>query len=170
MTSSCAHGLWAQKSRFGSKKWLFLSNEIIWSHEINISYMPRQLLPIEISEIRENCEFGGFIYPWWRHQMETLSALRALCAGNSPVTGEFPAQRPVTRSFDVFFDLRLNKMLSKQSRGWWFLPSPYLSQCWVIVNWALRNTLQRNFNQNTKLPIHEIASENIVCEIAAILS
>ena len=41
----------------------------------------------------------------WRHQMETFSALQALCAGNSPVTGEFPAQRPVTRSFDVFFDL-----------------------------------------------------------------
>ena len=33
--------------------------------------------------------------------------------------GEFPAQRPVTRSFDVFFDLRLNKWLSKQSWGWW---------------------------------------------------
>ena len=37
-----------------------------------------------------------------------------ICAGNSPVTGEFTAQRPVTRSFDVFFDLRLNKW------GWWF--------------------------------------------------
>ena len=36
------------------------------------------------------------------------------------VTGEFPAQRPVTRSFDVFFDLRLNKLLSKQPWGWWF--------------------------------------------------
>ena len=56
---------------------------------------------------------------WWRHQMETFSALLAICARNSPVTGEFPAQRPVTRSFDVFFDLRLNKRLSKQSRGWW---------------------------------------------------
>ena len=41
-------------------------------------------------------------------------------AGNSPVTGEFPAQRPVTRSFDVFSDLRLNELLSKQSWGWWF--------------------------------------------------
>ena len=39
--------------------------------------------------------------------METFSALLALCAGNSPITGEFPTQRPVTRSFDVFFDLRL---------------------------------------------------------------
>ena len=45
--------------------------------------------------------------------METFSALLAICAGNSPVTGEFPAQRPVTRSFDIFFDLRLNKRLSK---------------------------------------------------------
>ena len=57
---------------------------------------------------------------WWRHQIETFSALLAICAGNSPVTGEFPAQRPVTRSFDVFFDLRSNKRLSKQSWGWWF--------------------------------------------------
>ena len=40
---------------------------------------------------------------WWRHQMETFSALLVLCARNSPVTGEFPPQRPVTRSFDVFF-------------------------------------------------------------------
>ena len=57
---------------------------------------------------------------WWRHQIETFSALLAICAGNSPVTGEFPAQRPVTRSFDVFFDLRLNKRLSKQWWGWWY--------------------------------------------------
>ena len=47
--------------------------------------------------------------------MEKFSALLAICAGNSPVPGEFPAQRPVTRSFGVFFDLRLNKRLSKQS-------------------------------------------------------
>ena len=52
--------------------------------------------------------------------METFSALLALCAGNAPVPGEFPSQRPVTRGFDVFFDLRLNKPLSKQLWGWWF--------------------------------------------------
>ena len=50
---------------------------------------------------------------WWRHQMETFSALLAICAGNSPVSGDFPAQRPVTQSFDVFFDLRLNERLNK---------------------------------------------------------
>ena len=41
---------------------------------------------------------------WWRHQMETFSALLAICEGNP---GEFLTQRPVTRSFDVFFDLRV---------------------------------------------------------------
>ena len=53
-------------------------------------------------------------------KMESFSALLAICAGNSPVAGEFPAQRPVTLSFDVFFDLRLNKRLCEQSWGWWF--------------------------------------------------
>ena len=52
--------------------------------------------------------------------MEAFSALLAICAGNSPVPCEFTAQWQVTRSFDVFFDMRPNKRLSKQSRGWWF--------------------------------------------------
>ena len=49
--------------------------------------------------------------------METFSALLAICAGNSPVPGEFPAHRPVTRSFDAFFDLRLNKRLNNREAG-----------------------------------------------------
>ena len=52
--------------------------------------------------------------------METFSALLALCEGKPPVTGGFPSQRPVTRRFDVFFDLRLNKRFSKQWRSRWF--------------------------------------------------
>ena len=47
--------------------------------------------------------------------METFSVLLAIYVGNSSVTDEFPAQRPVTRSFEVFVDLRLNK----RSWGWW---------------------------------------------------
>ena len=49
-------------------------------------------------------------------------------------SGEFPTQMPVTRSFDVFFDLRLNKRLSKQPWGWWFeMPSWSLwRQCNVL--------------------------------------
>ena len=57
--------------------------------------------------------------------MDAFSALLTICAGNSPVPGDFPTQRPVTRSFDVFFisawiygwvnnreagDLRLNRV------------------------------------------------------------
>ena len=63
--------------------------------------------------------------------METFSELLAICAGNTPVTGEFPARRRVTRSFDVFFDLRLNKWLSKQSWDWWFetLSRPLWRHC-----------------------------------------
>ena len=98
--------------------------------------------------------------------METFSALLALCARNSPVPGEFPAQRPVTRSFDVFFDLRPNRRLSKQPRGWWFetpswslwrqsnagfnwqvsfgsgrgLAPIRLNQCWCIVKESAEQT------------------------------
>ena len=60
----------------------------------------------------------------WRHQIETFSMLLAFCAGNSPMTGVFSAQRPVTQSIDVFFYRRLNKRLSEQSWGAWFeMPS-----------------------------------------------
>ena len=63
------------------------------------------------------------------------------CVGNSPVTGEVPSHRPLTRSFDVFFDLRLNKRLSKQLWGWWFeTPSPPLwrhcNDTTVLPNWV----------------------------------
>ena len=64
--------------------------------------------------------------------METFSALLVICAGNSPIPGEFPAQRPVTQSFDVFFDLRLNIRFSKQSWGWWFETLP--RQLWRHSN------------------------------------
>ena len=74
--------------------------------------------PAATTILRYDRDYGQL--PWWRHQMETFSALLAICAGNSPVPGEFPAQRPVTRSFDVLFDPGLNKQLSKQLWGWWF--------------------------------------------------
>ena len=85
-----------------------------------------------------SCEIG-LRYACWRHQMETFSTLLAICAGNSPVTSEFPAQRPVTRISDVFFDLRQNKRLSKQWWGWWFeMPSHPL---WRHCNVSCRTPL-----------------------------
>ena len=70
-----------------------------------------------------SCRSGIFHWrwaTWWRHQMETFPTLLALFEGNPPVTDRFPSQRPAMRRFDVFFDLRLNKRLSKQSRRRWF--------------------------------------------------
>ena len=55
-----------------------------------------------MTAVYSNLNFLYFLVRWWRHQMETFSALLALCVENSPVTGEFPSQRPVTWSFDVF--------------------------------------------------------------------
>ena len=52
--------------------------------------------------------------------METFSALLVLCDGKPPVIGGFPSQRPVTRSFDVGFDVRLVKRFDKQWNCWWF--------------------------------------------------
>ena len=87
--------------------------------------------------------------------METFSVLLALFAVNSPVTGEFPSQTPVTRSFDVFFYIRLNKRLSKQSRRRWFetssrllgrhcnsdeIPPLYLSLEIVVTNFEWTGT------------------------------
>ena len=54
---------------------------------------------------------------WWRHQIETFSALLALCAGNSPVTGEFPSQRPVTRSFDVLICAWIKAWVNNRQAG-----------------------------------------------------
>ena len=88
-----------------------------------------------------------------------FSALLALYEGNPPVIGGFPSHRPVAQSFDIFFDLRMNKPLSKQSRRWWFeIPScslsrhcnggmiphlpghrsfDHLSSCWITVETGL---------------------------------
>ena len=97
---------------------------MVTSLTITSRIKPRQ------NKVLQNCaifiSYGIYVsgsqwgVPWWRHQMETFSALLAICAVISPVSGEFPAQWPVTRSFGVFFDLRLNERLSKQSWGWWF--------------------------------------------------
>ena len=130
------------------------------------------------------CALGG---PLDNYMMtssnEYIFRVTGLCAGNSPVPGEFSAQRPVTRSFDVFFDLHLNKQLSKQSRGWWFeTPSGSLwRQCNVIItnsgrcngntvprciyallgHWVtMKDVFQSNFSKTTKiscqifLPLH----------------
>ena len=91
---------------------------------------------------------------WWRHQMETFSALLAIYAGNSPVSGEFPAQMPVT------FDLCLNKYLSERWWGWWFeTPSCSLwrhcNEYWKFDNhWQICSSIYHVLHQR----LHGIVS------------
>ena len=73
------------------------------------------------------------VFLWWCHQMETFSALQAICAGNSRVTGEFPAQRPVMRNCDVFFDLPLNeRKFETPSRPLWRHYVPFFLEAWEL--------------------------------------
>ena len=118
-------------------------------------------------------------FPWWRYQMETFSALLDLCAGNWPVTSEFPSQRPVTRSFDVFFDLRLYKRLSKQSWAWWFETSS--RSLWrrsnaiaIWIRWKFRFTLSSMLTQWSLPNLHMarqlcavVACAKICCNLMA---
>ena len=81
---------------------------------------------------------------WWHHQIETFSALLAFCARNLPVTGEFPAQRPVMRSFDVFFDLRMNPQSVEQWKRWWFetLPRSSWRHCNSVAHYHPSDRLE----------------------------
>ena len=75
------------------------------------------------SSVQSPQQYGPVRQTWWRHQMETFSALLAIVRFTGPRW--IPrTQKPSTRSFDVFFDLRLNKRLGKQSWGWWFETVP----------------------------------------------
>ena len=85
--------------------------------------------------------------------METVSALLALCVGNSPVTGYG------TQSFDVFFDLRLNKRFSKQSWCWWFkTPSHSL--------WRHRNDKNAHGQQDAKKLVKILAERILAADIS----
>ena len=99
----------------------------LWHHVMSLG-----MTPCDVSRSLHWC-WQRSMTPsaWWHHQMETFSMSLAICAGNSPLTSEFPAQRPVMRSFDVFFDLHLNKRLSKQWWSWWFemLSCPFWHHC-----------------------------------------
>ena len=70
------------------------------------------LLNVQHLQVTMNKDVGMCLY-MMTSSNGNIFRVTGLCAGNSPVTGEFPAQRPVKKSFDIPIDLRLNKQLSK---------------------------------------------------------
>ena len=102
----------------------------------------------------------GMLHTWLRNETkifymmtslnDKISALLVHCEGNPPVTGGFPSQRPVSRSFDVIFDLCLNKPLSEKSRRWW-LETPSRS-------------LWRHCNETTDPKVAAIAAFDVVSD------
>ena len=109
-------------------------------------------------EMSRRCKLpGGHASWWWRHQMETFSALLALCV----VTDEFPSQRPVMRSFAIFFHLPLNKRLRKQSWGWWF-ETPCCSlwrHCNVVRKFSNFDRIRLEVSKNLKTEAHFTTSQ-----------
>ena len=75
--------------------------------------LPYAILHIMSCHCSMMTSWNGNIFPVTGHLCGEFT-------GEFPRTDEYPTQRPVTLSFDVFFDLHLNKRLSKQSWGWWF--------------------------------------------------
>ena len=104
----------------------------IFSNELSILYSKMQLLYFEWPDFKSihwlrKIYFHGIVHcrraflcgvAWWRHEMGTFSALLAICAGKSPVSGELPAQRPVTWCFDAFlFCVWINGWVNNREAG-----------------------------------------------------
>ena len=124
--------LWKQLGKQSYRLWFETPSRSLWRHCNEETWFEFEFINIGNVDQNAHCiilfyafycisvynPLEEYCISWWCHPIETFSTSLAICAGNSPVTGEFPAQRPVTRSYDVFFDLRLNKRLSKQSWSW----------------------------------------------------
>ena len=103
------------------------------------------------------------IITWWRRQMETFSALMALCAENSLVTGEFSSERPVRQTFSCFLWSRLIKQCKQSRRRWFQTPSRSL---WCHGNetpWSYsKEDLTRNARDND-----DVDNNMFVCKSTA---
>ena len=116
------YGRYGNRHRTFQIEYPFFRIGEIWHKKINPC--SPALVCVDVSQPFNACRCSGHhrceYMPWWRHQVEAFSTLLAFCAWNSPTAGEFPAQKPLTRSFDIFFDLGLNQRLNKQWRRRWF--------------------------------------------------
>ena len=99
---------------------------------------------LRIQEIGRRWRNFRFLHTWWKSSNGSIFRVTGHLCREFTGARWIPAQRPLTRSFDVFFDPRLNKRLSKQSWGWWFktLSRPLWRHCydmaWCYHRWLFR--------------------------------
>ena len=163
-----------------------------WIHAINSMFVSVISLALGQSCRCQSRWDNGSIYSYTSSNGNIFRVNGHLCG---EFTGEFPAQRPVSRSSDVFFDLCLNKRLSKQSLGWWTFSPPSTSkkrsrhsrrmrnpQCYVsgkrpiawnnpgllLIGHLGTNLIEIRF-QNAKDFNQENEYENVVCIMTVIL-
>ena len=92
------------------------------------------------------CHHAGMTNYMMTSSNGNISRVTGPLCGEFTGPGEFPAQRPVTRSFDIFFDLRLNKRLTKQPWSWWFE-----TPAWSL--WRHRNGLASWHTHSSKVSV-----------------
>ena len=100
------------------------------------------MISIDHHNTRGMLSVGGLVH-MMTSSNRTFSALLALCAGNSAVTGEFPSQRPVTRNFDVFFDLHLNGWANNRDAGYLSRHHAYYDVIVMILRGSIACVLNR---------------------------
>ena len=151
--------MWANVVDRGQLRWIWeaeILNQMVKKNTDILSNSWPNFGMCRVISLRANnqipvCGQAQLIGPWEFFMMPSSNGnifrvTGPLC-GEFTGPGEFPAQRPVTQSFDVFFDLRLNKRLSKQPWCWWFETPPWSlwRQCNVLLHFEISNC-QANFN------------------------
>ena len=131
----------------GRPKWHNYIRDVCWECFSRLRYVQKYLRKRVVSDMMTSSNGN-------------ISRVTGLCAGNSPVTGEFPSQRPVTRSFGVLCDLRLNKRLSKQSWDWW-LETPRRS-LWRHCNERGNVGIKKHTHKTSVILTESIDTDNVV--------
>ena len=98
--------------------------------------------------------------------METFSALLAICAGNSPVPGEFTAQRPVTRSFDFFICVWINGWVNNREAGdlgryrahYDVIIMLYLSKFYLLMGWGHSKSIESHLRHQCLLIFNQLGT------------
>ena len=112
---------------------ILIAIEIFSVKKMHLNMSSGKLRPfcLGLNELNSEHVFSCYLWFMVRYLNIAASSNGSIFRVTGPSWGEFPSQRPVTQGFDVLFDLRLDKQLSKQSRHRWFetLSRSYWRHC-----------------------------------------